>query len=36
MKLIGAKFKLVENYDSVSQAAQGLEHREVHGICGLS
>lgn len=35
MKLTGAKFKLMENYDSVSQAAQGLEHSEVHGICGL-
>lgn len=36
MQLTGAKFKLVQNYKSVSQAAQGLEHSEVHGICGLS
>ncbi|MBK18698.1 MAG: hypothetical protein CMM52_07660 [Rhodospirillaceae bacterium] len=36
MKLTGAKFQLVQNYTSVSQAAQGLEHSEVHGICGLA
>ena len=36
IKLTGAKFSLVEGYDSVDQAARGLEHSEVHGICGLS
>jgi tripartite-type tricarboxylate transporter receptor subunit TctC len=36
IKLTGAKFQLVESYENVDQAARGLEHSEVHGICGLA
>jgi tripartite-type tricarboxylate transporter receptor subunit TctC len=36
MNLLGAKFKLVDNYRNRAQVLEALEHGEVQGLCGYS